>query len=58
MSTISACGALRHGNLTLQWAKTTGAAEAALKHHSKDGAKNLAHYAAKAAEVGWAYTVH
>lgn len=29
-----------------------------LYYHSKDGAKNLAHYAAKAAEAGWAYTVH
>lgn len=27
-------------------------------YHTKEGAKHLAHYASKAALVGWAYTVH
>ena len=27
-------------------------------YHSKEGAKHLAHYAAKAASAGWVYTVH
>ena len=27
-------------------------------YHTKEGAKNLAHYAAKAAEAGWQCTVH
>lgn len=27
-------------------------------YHTKEGAKNLAHYAAKAALAGWAYTAH
>jgi len=27
-------------------------------YHSKDGAANLAHYAATAAAAGWEYTVH
>jgi len=29
-----------------------------LYYHTKEGAKNLAHYAAKAAEAGWQCTVH
>lgn len=29
-----------------------------LYYHSKEGARNLAHYAEKAAEAGWAYHVH
>ena len=29
-----------------------------LYYHSKEGGKHLAHYASKAVEAGWAYTVH
>ena len=60
---VKAAGALANSYLHMDAAaRATLQTHAPIVHvlyyHSKQGAKNLAHYAAKAAKAGWAYTVH